>query len=336
MKKKKIIWGTVIALSVVALAGANIYRLNKSVDVTLAKAEQGAITETVFASGQLEPSAVQSYFAPGSGIVAKLEVKLGDKVKKGQALYSLRVEELEQQLRMERNNLKIAQSERDAASKQEIDLTLADLKLENAKLTVEALEKKIAAASVTAQQDGVVTKLEIEQGQMLMEGAPSLVIADLAKLQVRANLGELDANKVKQDLAVNITGDAFDKAYRGKVIALAPTAGLPNPTAKDPVVEMIVALDESAAVLRPGYGATVEIELTEAETHPLAPLSAVKREGEKSYLFRVEKGKAVEVEVKTGKEDEEHVEILEGIGAGDEIIASVSKDLKAGKKVSVQ
>lgn len=347
---KKVIWGSVIAVSVIGLVGANVYNMNKTIDVTVAAAEEGAITETVFASGQLESAEVQNYFAPASGVVAKLEVKPGDTVKKGQILYTLRVEDLQQQLKMEQNNVRIAEAERAAAIKQneaandnpllpdqEIDLTLYDLKIENAKMAVEAVQKKIASATVTASKAGVVTQVEIKAGQMLMEGAPALVIANPGTLQVRAQVGELDAGKVKQDLAVTVSGDAFaDNTYPGKVTYLAPTAAIPNPAAKEPSVEMVVALDNPAPQLRPGYNATVEITLTEAEKHPLVPLEALKREGDKSYVYRVENGKAVEVEVEAGKEDEAHVEILKGLSAGDEIIASVPEDLRAGKKVKVQ
>jgi RND family efflux transporter MFP subunit len=347
--KKKVIWGTVLALSVTALAGANIYSMNKSVDVTLAAVEEGAVTETVYASGKVEAVNVQHYFAPASGVVLKLEVKPGDKVKKGQALYTLRTDELEQQLRMERNNLKMAEAERENARKQneaagdnpllpkqEIDLSIYDLKIENAKMSIEALEKKIAAAKVTAAKDGVVTKVDAKEGQMVMDGAAVLTVADLSALQVRANLSELDAGKVKTDLPVSVTGDAFAESYKGKVTYLAPVADLPNPAAKDPVVEMLVTLDSTAPELRPGYNATVEIQLKEEKTHPLAPLEAVQHEGDNAYVYKVENGKAVKVSVKTGKEDEEHVEILEGLSAGDEIIASIPDGLKAGKKVNVQ
>ncbi|TCP55924.1 RND family efflux transporter MFP subunit [Tumebacillus sp. BK434] len=347
---KKLIWSSVIAVSVIGLVGANVYNLNKTIDVSVAAAEEGAISETVFASGQIESAEVQHYFAPASGIVEKLSVKPGDAVKKGQTLYTLRVDELQQQLKMEQNNVKIAEAEREAARKQnaaaqsnpllsgqKVDLTLYDLKIENARMSVEAVQKKIASATVTASNAGVVTQLDIKAGQMLMEGAPALVIANPGALQVRAQIGELDAGKVQQGLAVTVSGDAFaDSTYPGKLTYLAPTAAIANPAAKDPSVEMVVALDNPAPKLRPGYNATVEITLTEAERHPLVPLEAVKREGDKALVYRVENGKAVEAEVKTGKEDETHIEILSGLSAGDEIIKSVPEDLRAGKKVKVQ
>ncbi|ASS76596.1 hypothetical protein CIG75_17580 [Tumebacillus algifaecis] len=347
---KKVIWGAVLALSVAGVAGMNIYSLNKTIDVSVTQAEEGAISETVFASGQLESADVQNYFAPASGVVDKVEVRAGDAVKKGQTLYTLRVEDLQQQLRMEQNNLKIAQAEREAARKQqdaananplvpkqEIDFTLYDMKIENADLAVQAVQKKIASATVTAAKDGVVTHLDIKAGQIVMEGAPALVTANLDALQVRAQIGELDAGKVKQDLTVTVSGDAFaDNTYSGIVSYLAPTASLSNPAAKDPSVEMLVTLDNSAPELRPGYNATVEVTLTETQKHPLVPPEAIKREGEKALVFRIENGKSVAVEVKTGKEDDTHVEILEGLTAGEEIIASVPEGLRAGKKVKVQ
>jgi len=346
---KKVLWGTVLALSVGVLGGVNIYQMNKSVDVELVKVEEGSITEHVYASGKLESVSVTHYFMPLTAAVSKLDVKVGAKVKKGQTLLTLQARELEQQLQVERNNLRIAERELTnaqeknleasdnlfAGQKTEIDLTPYELRVENAKLVVDNLEKKLANSKVVAKNDGVVTELSVKEGQMVPEGTLAVVITDPASLQVRANLSEVDASKVKLDSPVVVTGDAFTDTYDGKVSFLSPLAAPAGPTSRDPVVEMIVTLNKKTPELRPGYNAAVDLPLPQTP-RILAPLTAVKHEGETAYVLKVENNQAVRVDVKTGKEDEEHVEILEGLNVNEEIIEDATDDLKPGKKVQVK
>lgn len=347
---KKVLWGTVLALSVGVLGGVNVYRLNKSVDVELVKVEEGTITEQVYASGKLESVSVTHYFMPLTAAVGKLDVKIGAKVKKGQTLLTLQATELQQQLQVERNNLRIAERELmnaqaknlDASDnlfgggqKVEIDLTPYELRVENAKLVVNNLEKRIANTKIVAKSDGVVTELAVREGQMVPEGTLAVVITDPASLQVRANLNEVDASKVKLDSPVVVTGDAFTDTYEGKISFLSPLAAPAGPTSKDPVVEMVVTLNKKTPELRPGYNASVEIPLPQAP-RILAPLTAVKHEGEAAYVLKIENNQAVRVDVKTGKEDEEHVEILEGLNVNEEIIETADDNLKPGKKVQVK
>jgi RND family efflux transporter MFP subunit len=349
MSKKKIIWGTVLAVTVVGFGSFGVYKANKSIDVSVTKISEGMLAEKVFASGKLEATRETSYYTPQSGVVAQIKVKPGDKVKKGQVLFSMNTSDLEQQLDMENNNLKIAQLERDDAKKQNdqsssnplvpkqsVDLAAYDLKVQNAQKTVDSLQKKIAASEVVATSDGVVIDVPVKVGQAAAEGTPVLTAINQDGMQVRANLNELDSGKVKTSEPAKVTGDGFGGTYDGKVIYLSPIAAPASPTSKDPVVEMVVLMNKTAAELRPGYSASVEIDLP-ADKHLLAPLSAVKREGDKAYVFKIDTAsKAQRVDVKTGKEDDDNVEILSGLTAGDEIINHVPDNLTAGKKVSAQ
>lgn len=349
MSKKKIIWGTVLAVSVVGLSGVGVYKANKSIDVSLTTIKEGTLADKVFASGTLEATRETSYYAPQNGVVRTIQVKLGDKVQKGQVLFTMNTSDLEQQLDVENNNLKIAQLERDEAKKQNdqassnplvpkqtVNLETYDLKVQNAQKTVDALQKKISASEVVATADGVVTQLAVKAGQAAGEGSPVLTVINQDGMQVRANLNELDAGKVKSGEPTKVTGDGFSGTYDGKITYLSPIAAPASPTSKDPVVEMVVLLNKTAPELRPGYSASVEIDLP-ADKHLLAPLSAVKHEGNKAYVFTIDSAnKAQRVDVKTGKEDEDNVEILSGLHAGDKIIDHVPETVTVGKKVSAQ
>ena len=271
-------------------------------------------------------------------------------MKKGQALLTLQAKDLEQQLQVERNNLKIAERELQnaeqknaegsealfAGQKTEIDLTPYELRVDNAQLTVESLEKKLANTKVVAKSDGVVTELAVKEGQMVPEGTLTLVVTDPASLQVRANLSEVDANKVKVDSPVTATGDAFSDTYEGKVSFRPPWSTCctrcQRPRRRN---GRRFETKRRRNCVQATKAASVEIPLQQTP-RILAPLAAVEHEGENAFVMKVENNQAVRIDVKIGKEDEEHVEILEGLNANEEIIDNITDNLKPGKKVQVK
>jgi hypothetical protein len=85
--------------------------------------------------------------------------------------------------------------------------------------------------------------------------------------------------------------------------------------------------------LKPGYSANVVFNLS-GQPHLLLPLNAVMREGDKAYVFKVENDGAVKIEIQTGKDDGESVEVLKGVTSSDQIITNFTKELTTGAKVT--
>ncbi len=348
--KKKLIIGLILVLSVGTIFTYNLVRLNHSIPVTLIKASTGKIAEKIYANGVLESSRVTKLISEVSGKAAEVKAKVGDQAVKGQVLLVLDTADIERQLEVERNNLKLIQVEREQARKQHfetvkqeitsgqnksndtLDLTSYDLRIANEKITIADLEKKLANNEVVADQQGVITAINVEQGQSIQNGIALFEITDTQHLRVKAYLNQLDANKVKLAMPAVVTGDAFADAFDGSVSYLSPVAAPADPTSKDPSVEVRIDILHVKPELRPGFNATVAIEL-QAVPHVLVPLTAVQREGEHDYIYRIKDGKAARVEVKLGQEDDTHAEVLSGLKDGEEIIADVTKQISEGKKV---
>lgn len=353
MFKKKWFWGAVIGLVVIVLVLVNLLNSNGTATVSTAEVIEGTIVEQVYTNGKLEASDTTSVYSPASGVVQSVKVKLGDTVKKGQLLLSLEMDQVKDQLDKEKINLQLAQAERLAAKKQhfesfkqevsenpdqemeELDLTSFDLRIRSSELTIESLNKQLANSSVLAPADGVVTSLTAEAGQLLAEGTALATIVDVSGYKVTAYLNELDAGKVSEGMHAVVTGEAFEGAYDGKITYLALTAGLADQTSKDTSVEMTVTLDKVSPDLRAGYNVTVEMEIPDKE-RLLVPIGAVQYEGEKAFVYKVEEGIATRVEVTTGKESEEQIELVTGVAKGDIIVAEGADTLHDGAKVETK
>ncbi len=207
-------------------------------------------------------------------------------------------------------------------------------------------------ARVTSPMDGVVIKKGVELGDTITSGVSSFsagtivfTVADLKSLIIRVNLNEVDIAKVQVGLPVRVTLDAYpQKTFTGKVRFVAPAAKLAE---KIKVFEVEVALDELTEAFRTGMSANVEI-LGERRTKALSiPLEALHRKEGQTVAYRLKKGLKPEdfkrakeglggrgkftwlsehwreffesVNVKAGLATLERVEVLSGLGEGDQI-----------------
>src|ERR1035437_4705388 len=100
-RRKLIIWGSVVAVIVLLIAGGVFAatRGGTKIDPSkLAKVEKGDLAKSVVATGKVTPITKVEVKSKASGIVKKLLVDYGDRVKKGQLLAQLDKVEIEAQV----------------------------------------------------------------------------------------------------------------------------------------------------------------------------------------------------------------------------------------------
>ncbi|MBK8794375.1 MAG: efflux RND transporter periplasmic adaptor subunit [Holophaga sp.] len=207
-------------------------------------------------------------------------------------------------------------------------------------------------ARVTAPMNGVVIKKGVELGDTITSGVSSFsagtvvfTVADLKSLIIRVNLNEVDIAKVQVGQAVRVNLDAYpQRTFTGKVRFVAPAAKLAD---KIKVFEVEVALDELTEAFRTGMSANVEI-LGERRAKALSiPLEALHRKDGQTVVYRLKKDLKPEgfkqakealggrgkftwlsehwkeffepVTVKAGLATLERVEVLSGLGEGDQV-----------------
>ena len=153
-RKRIIIVGIIVLVVVVVLGGAIVAFSHGSTKIDpskLAKVEKGDLAKSVVATGKVEPITKVEVKSKASGIVKKLYVEYGDKVKKGQALAQLDKEEIVAQVEQAQAGLAGAQA----------NLTSAKADYERAKVDAESpdvpLLKKAYDRAMKMQQSGVVS-----------------------------------------------------------------------------------------------------------------------------------------------------------------------------------
>jgi HlyD family secretion protein len=161
----------------------------------LAKVEKGDLAKSVVATGKIEPITKVEIKSKASGIVKKLYVDYGDRVKKGQVLAELDKEEILARVEQARAQL--------AASTASLNGTHADL--QRAKVDAEGpdvpLLKRAYDRAKGMEKDGIVSASALDDAQKNYELALNKQNVAKAQVQVlQAKIGQAQA-QVAQDRA---------------------------------------------------------------------------------------------------------------------------------------
>jgi HlyD family secretion protein len=197
-RRKLIIWGSIVAVIVLLIAGGVFAatRGGTKIDPSkLAKVEKGDLAKSVVATGKVTPITKVEVKSKASGIVKKLLVDYGDRVKKGQLLAQLDKIEIEAQVEQSKAALEAAQA----------NLKSSQADSERAKVDAEGpdvpLLKRAYDRAVSMAKDGVVSTSALEDAQKNYEMALNKQNVSKAQVTVlKAKIAQSQA-QVAQDQA---------------------------------------------------------------------------------------------------------------------------------------
>ena len=300
MKKKKRIWLIILGIVVVAIAAILIAKATKSANKELVirthVVADYTVSNTVTATGTIEPVETVEVGTQVSGKVEKIYVDFNDVVKKGDLLAELDKQTLQQNLSRARASLTSAQSQLNyarltyertqqlyeanaatLAAYQEAQntYTQAQMSQRNAQAAYDQARVDLAYAEIYSPIDGIVLDRAVEVGQTVAASfsTPTLftLANDLTKMQVEADVDEADIGQVKLGQKVTFTVDAYmDDVFNGTVNQIRM-----KPTTTSNVVTYTVIIDapNPDQKLFPGMTASVTI-VTEEETGLAVPAEA--------------------------------------------------------------
>lgn len=217
-RRKRIIIGSAIVIILVILIGAVVafsHGTTKIDPSKLAKVERGDLAKSVVATGKVEPITKVEVKSKASGIVKKLYVDYGDRVKQGQLLCQLDKAEIQAQVDQSRAALLAADA----------SLKGAQADYERAKVDAEGpdvpLLKKAYERNLAMQKSGVVSQSALDDAekdyqmavnkQNVARAQVTVLQAKIAQSQAQvaedqANLKQLEEQLSYTDIASPIDG----------------------------------------------------------------------------------------------------------------------------------
>lgn len=291
MNKKKIILLAVAALAVVAigyqmLAGGDS---KQKVTFATAKVERTTLSESITATGTIEPVTEVEVGTQVSGIIDKIYVDYNSVVTKGQliaemdrvtlqselasqrASYDGAKAEYEYQKKLYERNEKLHAKQLIADTDYEQSLynyQKAKSAFDSSRAALAKAERNLSYATITSPIDGVVISRAVEEGQTVASGfeTPTLftIAADLTQMQVVADVDEADIGGVEEGQRAVFTVDAYpNDQFEGVVtqVRLGESSSSTTASSSSTVVtyEVIISAPNPSLKLKPRLTANVTL-----------------------------------------------------------------------------
>lgn len=236
------------------------------------------------------------------GNVIKVNVELGDYVRKGQVLATIRstdIADFEKQsldaksdLLVAKNNLKVAQELFDGKLNSESDVLQAKSEVAKAQSQVGKIQEtykiyNIKAGSiyeVTAPISGFIIQKSINQDMLLRNDRSENIfdIAEISEVWAMANINEMDINKVKLGIDADVTTLSYpDKVFKGKVDKIFNVI---DPETK--AMQARIKLQNPGYLLKPDMNANIKLSFKEDDKSMIAiPSNAIVFDKSKNFVM---------------------------------------------------
>ena len=318
MNKKKII---LIAVAVVAVAGISIRLFGGSttkhkVTYETATVIKGEISESITATGTIEPVTEVEVGTQVSGIIDKIYADYNSVVTKGQLIAEMDRVTLQSEVASQRAAYNGAKAEYEYQRKNyernrglhekqlisDTDYEQSVYNYEKAKSSYESsqaslakAERNLSYATITSPIDGVVINRAVEEGQTVASGfeTPTLftIAADLTQMQVVADVDEADIGGVKDGQRVTFSVDAYpNDTFEGVVTQIrlgedsSTSSGSSGTSGTVVTYEVVISAPNPDLKLKPRLTANVTIYTLDRKNVLSVPARALRFTPEKPLI----------------------------------------------------
>lgn len=330
-----------IAAAVVMAAGCGNNE-SKEVQTVVVETAPSVAVEQVFVKDVPQEatytSTVQAYVKNNivpqtAGRITKINVEVGDRVKKGQVLAEIDKVQLQQaQLQLHNAEVELGRLRAlyEAGGLSKSDLDAVELQYNVTKTQVQNL---IENTTLLSPIDGIITARNYDAGDMYSMSAPIFTVEQIKPVKLLVGISESDYSRVKRGDRVTVKADAFpDLTFDGKIERIYPTI---DPATRTFTVEVLVANNYST--LRPGMFSRVTVNFGTNKNVVIPDVAVVKQQGsgEKFVYVLNEDSTVTYRKIVLGRRMGTEYEVIEGLKDGDKIVIGGQIRLKDGVKVIV-
>ncbi|MDH5765461.1 MAG: efflux RND transporter periplasmic adaptor subunit [Gammaproteobacteria bacterium] len=215
---------------------------------------------------------------------------------------------------------KLASEDQIAKAKTAVNIAQAD---------VNRHQTRLEYTQITAPFDGIISERRVEPGDIIPLHSHILTLIDTSSLKARVYISELLLPLIKQNDPVTFKIDALgDNSFSGTVARIYPT--IDADTRRGTVEVKISPVPQGAL---PGQLCRITLS-TDIKPRLMIPFDTVRHDNQGTYVFRVEDNKARRVNIRTGIQHNEDIEILEGLNENDVIVSKGFFGLEHDKEVT--
>jgi HlyD family secretion protein len=290
-----------LLITAVALAGCGEGQAETAPGVSTAEVVRRDLQITAEATGQLEPIRTIEVKSKASGEVREVLVDTGDRVEPGTLLVTIDARDVQNDFNQSQADYDVAQerfkiSEAQLRRSEELlaagvitaqehegrnlDFANARAALVRAETSLDLARLRLEDVTIRSPLTGTVLAKTVEEGVVIQSAAGSvsggtvlLTIANLDVVEVRTLVDQTDVGRIRAGMPVNVRVEAIqDRIFQGQVEKIEPQATVQQNVVMFPVV---VHLDNSDGVLKPGMSAEVTMIIAERPQTLTLPNNAI-------------------------------------------------------------
>jgi HlyD family secretion protein len=193
-----------------------------------------------------------------------------------------------------------------------------------------ALRAQLAKTKVRAEVAGTVLTRNVEPGDLVQPGRVLFTIALTGGTEIRVPLDERNLPRLAMQQSARVVADAYpDKPFPARVNFIAPSIDPQRGT-----VEVRLAVDPVPEFLRQDMTVSVNIETGRRERALAVPNDALASvQGDQAQLLVLRDGRVYRQRVTLGLRGLAMSEVLDGLSAGDRVLADGTAPLADGERV---
>ena len=334
----------IIVLTVLLIGCRNTTPKTSSPEVAIIRVTEVApetISIPVHSTGILESSEEVKLSFKTGGIIDKIAVKEGDKVRKGDILATLNLSEINAQVNLSGNGFEKATRDYTRAKNLYADSVATLEQLQNAatalsvaKSNLDIAQFNLAHSQILAPENGIVLKQFSRSNELIASGFPIFLFGTSGmNWKVRTGLSDRDFVRINTGDSAYVTLDAWPGIRFPAVVD--QVGEMSNPMTGTYEIELI--LTTTSYRLATGFIAGVEVFPSKKESFIMIPVGAIiEADGQSGYIYSVsESMTAQKIKIEIVTIIGSRAAIRGNLGGIREIISEGAAYLRDGEKVKI-
>ncbi|EHR05442.1 efflux RND transporter periplasmic adaptor subunit [Bradyrhizobium sp. WSM471] len=239
------------------------------------------------------------------------------------------LDDAQKTLDVARAQMRSAQFQVYTASPGGSDYVMAQTLLNQARANLDTAESRLDYATITAPRDGVLITRSVERGTVVQPGKTLLVLAPAGDAQLVLQIDERNLGKIALEQKALASADAYpDRRFAAEITYINPGIDISRAS-----VEVKLTVADPPDYLRQDMTVSVDIEVAAKDDALVLPVRSVHDAlSGAPWVLGIRNGRASQRPVRIGLRGNSHIEITDGLAAGDVAIPQ-SSGVLTGQRV---